>query len=365
MRLTDALTVVFCILLFSLVAEASSLHGRVAKNEIGVRGVTITAEGIGTAVTDSEGYYSFAETAPGTAYRVTAAGDGCTFTPSVIEGTIDGSDEASFAAVGASCGGLYSVAGKVTNSGSPLQGIVVDGGTLGKSVTAADGSFVFTGASFAEFYVIAPESSRFIFAPQYRGVRVHDNYILAHFIVESDLNTPGPTPTPYSGGGCRLNSIRSTKKSISSDLERLRKVGVEACNRLEKLAAGLLKKSPSSKRIRDAKGAAERGEQKLTKYSESGQVFLNMLPQEILSCSAQNTQCRYEDSSVQINGFRNIARTMYGIVRRVATRYYFLNGDLRSRSSRYIGTLRRRARGDYLDILKSADKLPKGRSVCG
>lgn len=128
---------------------AYAISGRVTINNVGLAGVTVSLNGITSksTLTDSNGGYTFTNSANGT-YSITAAKAGYSFTPSSINSVVvNGSDVISKNFTASAISASYSMSGtihSVSNSGPVISGATVS--IAGKVViTSSTGAFVISG----------------------------------------------------------------------------------------------------------------------------------------------------------------------------------------------------------------------------
>ena len=121
--------------------DAVALHrlsGQVLHRGKPLAGVSVVAEGIGQTTTDNDGTFSFSNIEDGTSYTLTVSKDRFRFASARSSGVLSKDTNLSLEAIK-----LVVIRGRIVHKGSPLAGVVVDGGPLGTTITAEDGSYQF------------------------------------------------------------------------------------------------------------------------------------------------------------------------------------------------------------------------------
>ena len=114
-----------------------TLSGKILHRGKPLAGVAVSADGLGSAVTDAEGTFVFDNIEEGTTYSLSVAKDRFRFdggrrgvvmndTSVVIDATK-----------------LVNIQGRIVHKGKPLAGVTIDGGALGTTTTKDDGTYLF------------------------------------------------------------------------------------------------------------------------------------------------------------------------------------------------------------------------------
>ena len=116
-----------------------SILGKVERNGVPLEGVTVIDQTLGTTRTDDTGSFRFSDVIEGTAYSFKFEKEGYTFSPQESSGDLN--DENLELLVSARK--LFSITGAITHRGKGLEGVTVDGGELGITVTDDQGCYRF------------------------------------------------------------------------------------------------------------------------------------------------------------------------------------------------------------------------------
>lgn len=151
------------------------LTGQILSNNAGLAGVTVDGGSLGTRQTNSFGQFSFLSIPQGTAYTLRPSLNGFSFNPSPISGSLNGNTSVvMFGSQNPPT--TFSVSGFVTSTnGSPLAGVIVNGGQFGSQVTNASGAYSFTGLSQGAMYTLIPVLSGYTFSPPFFSSNVSGN----------------------------------------------------------------------------------------------------------------------------------------------------------------------------------------------
>jgi hypothetical protein len=155
----------------SLVATADATTKHSISGTItgaGSAGATITLSGdeTGTTTTNASGYYIFSNLVDGD-YVVTPSRTGYTFTADHLDVALSGADSTGNNFTSAAVvipPSTYSISGTVTGSGRAGVTINLTGTETASTLTAADGTFSFTGRATGP-YTLTPVKEGFTFAP--------------------------------------------------------------------------------------------------------------------------------------------------------------------------------------------------------
>jgi hypothetical protein len=149
---------------FAATLNRHTISGRVTgAGGTGIPGVTVELSGFqsGTATTDADGHYSFANLPAGGSYTVTASRANYTFTDAQSYDDLSADQTSNF--IGALIS--YTISGRVTSGGDGLAGIVVKLGGDGTATatTNSDGNYSFT-VTAEGGYTVSP-SEHYAFTP--------------------------------------------------------------------------------------------------------------------------------------------------------------------------------------------------------
>ncbi|MDD2943980.1 MAG: carboxypeptidase regulatory-like domain-containing protein, partial [bacterium] len=198
-----------------------TLSGTVNFAGTGLAGVTVNGGALGTTVTDGSGNYSFIAVPANTFYSLTYSASGYTFIPATRSGVLFGNTHHITTAQTAT----YTVAGSVSNSGSPLSGVVVSGGALGYTVSDLSGNFQFTSVPDGVNYTVALQRQGYTFAPasvsatasgnaNHAFTATTGNYLLTGTVLEGGIPLAGVVVT----GGAIGNRLTNAAGQFSYTL---------------------------------------------------------------------------------------------------------------------------------------------------
>lgn len=153
------------------------LSGKVLHHGKPLGNVEIDAAGLGKATTRADGSFEILDVPEGTEYTLKAVKSNYIISCSDTQGIINGDHEITFEALQ-----LFTVRGKVTHHGKPLEGVAIDGGNLGQTTTGPDGTY-----SFAD----VPENTEFTITAMKKGYLIKGLGEQAESIPQSD-----PLPLP-------------------------------------------------------------------------------------------------------------------------------------------------------------------------
>ncbi len=196
-----------------------SISGIVTYGRSYLAGVTVTLSGAAskTAVTDSQGNYSFGSLGNGT-YTVTPGKTGYSFTPANRTVTLNGASATgqNFAATLGGGGGTFSISGTVTISGGgALAGVTMSlsGAAGGSTTTNASGVYTFAGLSNGS-YTVTPAMAGYTFSPVNRNVSINNaNVTGQNFTATPTGGTFSISGTVTSGG----NGLSGVTMTLSGD----------------------------------------------------------------------------------------------------------------------------------------------------
>lgn len=182
-----------------------SISGNVDDGGSGVNGVSVDAGIHGSATTDIGGNYAISGVPWGESYTITPSRTGYAFTPISSSGTITGNATENFSADL----NTYTISGTVTVGGNPLSGVSIDGGGLGFTTTAANGSYSFANVPHGTNYTLTPGLAGYTFSAaatgNLTGAAVH-NFIgtLDAPATSNVIGTIEQNGTPVSGATVTL-----------------------------------------------------------------------------------------------------------------------------------------------------------------
>ena len=135
------------------------IGGKVMHKGRPLAGVEISAEPIGSVVTDKNGAFQFIAVAEETEYSIKPSFDKFSFEPESIEGKLgDNRRDIKFDAVQ-----LFSISGRVIHKGVALEGVEIDGGPLGITHTDAEGNYIFENVPDGTVYTLTAKKGNFVF----------------------------------------------------------------------------------------------------------------------------------------------------------------------------------------------------------
>lgn len=138
--------------------ELFALAGKITRKGQALSGVRIDAGSLGLHVTDEEGAFIFKNVPEDTTYRITASKQGYIFEEACIEGTLRSDEQLTLRAKK-----LLTLKGKVIHKGVSLAGVTIDGGPLGTTLTAADGTYVFRDVPEGTAYSVTARKDGYTF----------------------------------------------------------------------------------------------------------------------------------------------------------------------------------------------------------
>ena len=134
-----------------------NIYGSVKRNGIPVEEVKIDGGVIGSTETKSDGTFEFKNIPEGSKFQINASKDGFQIAAAgLTEGEIAGDLNLDFNALK-----LVTIKGIITNKGNPLSEVIIDAGTLGKTVTGPDGSYTFRDVPEGTPYTLKVEKAGF------------------------------------------------------------------------------------------------------------------------------------------------------------------------------------------------------------
>jgi hypothetical protein len=142
-------------------ADTYTISGSVTENGAPLSGVTVQAGVLGSTTTDASGRYSFAGVSHGALYTLRVSRSGYQMTPSSASGTVTSATTHNFTATASS----FTLSGIVTLRGKALEGVVIDGGALGKKTTKKDGKFTYSGITPGTEFSLVPTLTGYTFSP--------------------------------------------------------------------------------------------------------------------------------------------------------------------------------------------------------
>lgn len=174
--------------------DTYSLTGKVLENSSGLSGVSVHLTGAGrdtTATADSTGAYTFTGLANGT-YTLTPSKNGYTFSSSNKTVTLYNANVFAPDIIANSSTPVYTITGRILESGSGISGISVRLIGEGMDVTAVTdftGAYTFTGIPNG-MYTLTPFKSGYVFTPPSQTATVMNAYASASDIIAAKSSIP-------------------------------------------------------------------------------------------------------------------------------------------------------------------------------
>ncbi len=141
-------------------AAYTPVAGRVLHKGSPLMGVKVKLENFGEIETASDGTFVFPKVLEGTEYKVSLEKAKFELQPSEFRG-ISGLNNKDIECIATQ---LFSISGVINHNGKPLGGVVVDGGVLGKTTTADDGSYIFKNVPEGKEYNLTLSKDGYAFA---------------------------------------------------------------------------------------------------------------------------------------------------------------------------------------------------------
>ena len=139
--------------------ELFTVNGTVLHKDQPLAGVQIDAGSLGSTITDEHGNFSLLDVLDGTEETIKVLKEKFLFdTPEQKLHVNGGNVKLSYRATE-----LFTIAGKVVHKGVPMEGVEIDGGELGKTVTGADGSYCFQNVPDGAHYTLIARKGNFSF----------------------------------------------------------------------------------------------------------------------------------------------------------------------------------------------------------
>jgi len=183
----------------SIINDSSLLRGNITRAGQPLAGVTLDAGALGGVLTNSAGDYTFGIFENGTSYSVTPTLTNHSFVPTSASGLLIANTSADF--VGTFQG--VTIFGTITQNGTPLSGVTVDGGSFGTKITDSNGFYSFDLVN-GDSYTFTPLLTGYAFSPTSRSGTIDGGLItpvnfsanLLQFIVGGVVKTASGRPIP-------------------------------------------------------------------------------------------------------------------------------------------------------------------------
>ncbi len=122
-------------------------------------GVTVSAGSIGSTTTSADGSFKFNDIEEDSKYEIAASKAKFTFDKPSVGGILNSNvDNLVFNA-----NQLLSISGRVMHKGQPMEGVEIDAGPLGKTITDAEGYYCFTDVPDGTEYSLTAKKGKFVF----------------------------------------------------------------------------------------------------------------------------------------------------------------------------------------------------------
>lgn len=136
-----------------------SLTGKVIHKNQPMSGVTVNAGPIGSTTSGIDGSFKFNDIEEDTKYEIIAAKAKFVFDKPSISGIVNSNlDNLVFNA-----NQLLSISGRVMHKGKPMEGVEIDGGDIGKTVTDSEGYYCFTDVPDGTEYSLSAKKGKYVF----------------------------------------------------------------------------------------------------------------------------------------------------------------------------------------------------------
>ncbi len=138
--------------------ELFDVRGRVIHKGAPVEGVKVSCKTLGTATTDDNGEFAFNNVAETTDFDINLEKSRYRFTADGLAGSVDSNID-----IKVDAQRLFSISGRVIHRGEALEGVEIDGGELGKTLTDANGYYEFNDVPEDTEYSISAMKDGFVF----------------------------------------------------------------------------------------------------------------------------------------------------------------------------------------------------------
>ena len=136
-----------------------SISGKVLHKNQPMQGVTLNAGPLGTATSSADGHFEFKNIEEDKKYEIAASKAKYLFDKPSINGVLTSSvNNLVFNA-----NQLLSVSGRVMHKGQPMEGVEIDAGPLGKTISDSEGYYCFTDVPDGTEYAITARKGKFVF----------------------------------------------------------------------------------------------------------------------------------------------------------------------------------------------------------
>ncbi len=134
-----------------------SIRGLVTHKGKPLAGASIDGGNLGFRTTGGDGSFSYEGVEEFTKFRVSVSKENFIFSAEKDSGEVGDADQS----LHFTARQLFTISGQITNRGVPLAGVEVDGGSLGKTTTGADGYYRFENVPEGEEYRVTASKERF------------------------------------------------------------------------------------------------------------------------------------------------------------------------------------------------------------
>jgi pSer/pThr/pTyr-binding forkhead associated (FHA) protein len=135
-----------------------TLRGEIKHKGVGLGGALVDAGPVGKTLTGPDGLFEFKAIAEGTDFAVSVSKDRFQITGPVMKGTVDRNIDLKFTARE-----LFTISGFVIHNGTALAGVEVECINFGKTLTDAEGKYIFENVPEGEEYAIVAHKEGFAF----------------------------------------------------------------------------------------------------------------------------------------------------------------------------------------------------------
>ncbi|MDD2943504.1 MAG: hypothetical protein PHC51_11140 [bacterium] len=190
-----------------------TISGTVTADGNPLAAVVVNGGALGNQTTDINGSYSFTNVPHFTSYTLTPSITGYTFSPSSFSGTL-------IAATAINMAGTintYNITGQIVVDGTPVAGVIIDGGALGTTVTDSSGSYAFNNVNHGTNYTLSASHEYYNFPSYVNGIlttsvsptftvtkNAYD--VFGRITLENLSSTPLPGVTVSAGGKSAVSS---------------------------------------------------------------------------------------------------------------------------------------------------------------
>lgn len=135
------------------------LSGTILHGDSPLSGIVVIEPSLGQATTDANGYFEFNDILEGTEYSLTVDKKGFIFDSAELNGSLV--DQSKSIKIKAKK--LFVISGRITHKGKALEGVLIDGGTLGTVLTDETGAYRFTDVPEGTEYLLKATKDGYTF----------------------------------------------------------------------------------------------------------------------------------------------------------------------------------------------------------